>query len=51
MSKLKKIVLGAAGSLLGLAALVWLLNTRDEADLTSPAIAAAPDNARVQRGA
>ena len=51
MSQLKKIMLGAAGSLLGLAALVWLLNTRDEPDLTSPVTAAAPDSAMVERGA
>ena len=51
MSALKKIMLGAAGSLLGLAALVWLLNTRDEPDLTSPATAAALDSTMVQRGA
>ena len=51
MSQLKKIMLGAAGSLLGLAALVWLLNTRDEPDLTSPATTTAPDSAMVQRGA
>jgi mono/diheme cytochrome c family protein len=51
MSQLKKIMFGTAGSVLGLAALVWLLNTRDEPDLTSPATAAAPDSAMVQRGA
>ena len=54
MSPLKKIVLGAVGSLLGLAALVWFLNTRDEADLALPstaALSAAPDSAMVQRGA
>lgn len=51
MSQLKKIMWGAAGSLLGLAALVWLLNTRDEPDLTAVATATAPDSAMVQRGA
>lgn len=51
MSQLKKIMWGAAGSLLGLAALVWLLNTRDEPDLNSPATASVPDSAMVQRGA
>ena len=51
MRKLKKIMLGTAGSLLGLAALVWLLNTRDEPDLTVPAMATAPNSAMVQRGA
>lgn len=51
MRKLKKIMLGTAGSLLGLAALVWLLNTRDEPDLTTPAMATAPNSAMVQRGA
>ena len=51
MSRLTKIMLGLAGSLLGLAALVWLLNTRDEPDLTLPAMAAATDSATVQRGA
>ena len=51
MSQLKKIMYGAAGSLLGLAALVWFLNIRDEPDLTSPATATAPDSAMVQRGA
>ena len=51
MNPLKKIMLGAAGSLLAVAAWVWLLNTRDEPDLTSPAPAAAPDIAMVQRGA
>ena len=51
MSQLKKIMFGAAGSLLGLVALVWLLNTRDEPDLTLPAMAAATDTATVQRGA
>ena len=56
MSRLKKIMWGAAGSLLGLAALVWFLNTRDEPDLslndlTSSATAAKPDSAMVQRGA
>ena len=51
MSRLTKIMLGTAGSLLGLAALVWFLNTRDEPDLTQPAMAAAADSATVQRGA
>jgi mono/diheme cytochrome c family protein len=51
MNKLQKIALGAAGSLLGLAALVWLLNTREEPDLTAPATATAPNSAMVQRGA
>ena len=51
MSRLTKITLAMAGSLLGPAALVWLLNTRDEPDLTLPAMAAAPDSATVQRGA
>ncbi len=51
MRQLKKIMFGAAGVLLGLAALIWLLNTRDEPDLTSPATASAPDSTMVQRGA
>ena len=51
MSRLTKIMLGLAGSLLGLAALVGFLNTRDEPDLTQPAMAAATDSATVQRGA
>ena len=51
MSVLKKIIWGAAASLLGLAALVWLLNTRDEPELTSPALSAASDSALIQRGA
>ena len=51
MSPLKKIMLGAAGSLLAVAAWVWLLNTRDEPDLTSLALTAVPDIAMVQRGA
>ena len=51
MSRLTKIMLGLAGSLLCLAALVGFLNTRDEPDLTQPAMAAATDSATVQRGA
>ena len=51
MKKLQKIMLGTAGSLLVLGALVWLLNIRDEPDLTAPVTAAPPDSAMVQRGA
>jgi mono/diheme cytochrome c family protein len=51
MSTLKKIMWGAAGSLIGLAALVWLLNTGDEPDLTLAATATVSDSAMVQRGA
>ena len=55
MSQLKKITLGTAAVLLGMAALVWFLNTRDEPDLSLPstatAAAAVNDTAMVQRGA
>ncbi len=54
MSALKKIMLAAAGSLLGLATLVWFLNTRGEPDLTptvTAALSAASNSALVERGA
>ena len=51
MKPLAKLALGAAALLLGAAALVWLLNRRDEVDVSVPLTAAAPSAELTARGA
>ncbi|MES2360345.1 MAG: cytochrome c [Pseudomonadota bacterium] len=51
MKRLIKFTLGAGVLLAGGAALVWVLNSRDEIDVSAPVAAAAPSDGLIARGA
>ena len=51
MNRRSKIIGSLASTLIGLTALVWFLNTRDEPELTLSITATATDSATTQRGA
>ncbi|MES2910922.1 MAG: cytochrome c [Pseudomonadota bacterium] len=51
MKKLGKLLVGLLVLFTGAVMLVWLLNSRDEVDVTTPVAAAAPSDALIARGA
>lgn len=51
MKKLAKLLVGVLVLFTGAVVLVWLLNSRDEGDVSTPVAAAAPSEALVARGA